>query len=189
MVSRSDFTGHVIFSIKKILGLSIEMNIDHGSLTDEEVTLISDSLAPFKTADKIFMEIGSLFGFNIINQLQTYPKMKAVIVENYNWNPYGLTDKQHELILHYMLRYFKVDKQVLIFNSLELVSKMITPNFIFIDSSHELSETKKEILWSLQQKPLILMGDDYKKWQGVTKAVDELISPLTYNGKIWIYKP
>lgn len=185
MVNQCEFTSIVISSIRKILGIKIDSGSSYASLSDSEVDFVAESIALHTPEKALFLEVGTLFGFNLINQLLRYPTMKAIVVENFTWNPYKLSPKQHELILLFLLKHFKVDKQVQIYNSLELIPNNLKIDFIFIDWSHEYNETKKELIWAIEKAPKVLMGDDYRKWEGVTKAVDELVSSKSLKGKIW----
>lgn len=98
-------------------------------------------------------------------------------------------------------RYDSVCKNMVHFSSLRIVrmsslqAAQLFPlayfDLVFIDTSHLYEDTKQEILaW----KPLVrsggfLSGHDYgsRKWNGVKKAVDELIPKVkAAPGNIWI---
>jgi hypothetical protein len=62
-------------------------------------------------------------------------------------------------------------------------------DFIFIDAGHTYEEVKADILaWLPKVKPGgMLAGDDYlpNTWMGVVQAVDELVKPDGFEGKLW----
>lgn len=66
-------------------------------------------------------------------------------------------------------------------------------DFCFIDASHEYEDVKRDILaWLPKMKPGgLLAGDDYKFYDGVKKAVDEVLGNVTVDGladNIWRYQ-
>jgi len=105
----------------------------------------------------------------LIDNLEKYPLYEAFLENTWEY-------KDHILPL-------KMD-------SLDGLNKMkeldITPDIIFIDSSHAYENTKKEILLSLELFPnAIICGDDYiDLYDGVIRAVNEVANNFNYPLKI-----
>jgi|GEM_PF-732884 hypothetical protein len=51
----------------------------------------------------------------------------------------------------------------------------VSANLIYIDAAHEYESALRDIkcFWNLLSNPGIMIGDDYIKWEGVTKAANE----------------
>jgi len=73
---------------------------------------------------------------------------------------------------------------------LRMSSKNAAPLFphadmVFIDGGHTYEEVKEDIkLW--QGRTPILCGHDYNRWEGVNKAVDELVNEKQLIESIWL---
>ena len=77
-------------------------------------------------------------------------------------------------------------------HSLEAVDKYEDESldFCFVDGSHEYEDVKKDILAYLPKvkKGGILAGHDYDKiWDGVIRAVDEILGQVEIINGSWIY--
>lgn len=62
-------------------------------------------------------------------------------------------------------------------------------DFVYIDASHEYEDVKRDIqAWLPKIKPGgLLAGDDFECYQGVAKAVTELLPGFVREGNVWRY--
>ena len=70
----------------------------------------------------------------------------------------------------------------------EYLSKLTAPiKFIHIDAAHDYQSVKKaiQIVLPLMIKGGIMCGDDYANYEGVKRAVDELLPSRTIKGVLW----
>ena len=76
-------------------GLAVRLGGDDalGGLSDSEL----DALIAWadRAAPKVFVEIGTLFGFTA-RTIASRTGARVVTVDNFCWNPFGLTSAQHE---------------------------------------------------------------------------------------------
>jgi predicted O-methyltransferase YrrM len=63
-------------------------------------------------------------------------------------------------------------------------------DFVYIDASHEYEDVKADIqAWLPKMKRnAILSGDDFDIYQGVNKAVEELLPGFELIGVNWMYR-
>lgn len=137
------------------------------------------------------VEIGVLAGRTtqrIATQKASHQKILAV--DNFCWNPWGLTaDEQWGLVCHTLgylvetnqVEVIRIDKNVF-FDKYDGPA----PALVFLDAMHDYEETKKDILWARRVGAKIICGHDYgPDFPGVIQIVDELGGPHELGGSVW----
>ena len=159
-----------------------------GGLTDEETA----ALVRWTTDSGVssFVEIGTLFGFTA-RAVAKGASARVVAVDNFCWNPFGLTSAQHE----------SFTRRVVADGGVELVradaegflgslSQCVDPatSLVFLDGSHRYEDVKREIELCVAQKVRILSGHDFGNGRfGVTRAVREVLGePDEVCGMCWM---
>jgi predicted O-methyltransferase YrrM len=125
------------------------------------------------------VEIGTLFGSTAL--AMAYVKnsaQKMILVDNFCWNPYGLTADQHRRLTTERL------SQVIEQLNVELVSidrheffasyDGPAPALVFLDADHSYEATLEDIRWAKAVDATVICGDDYGDlFPGVIQAVQE----------------
>jgi predicted O-methyltransferase YrrM len=175
---------------------------------------VSSLLMPFATAGRIgvdeasflgqitrelsgpgpIIEIGTLFGFSacVIYQNMT-PDRELVTVDNFSWNPYGLSPHQHETRAHTVLRDMLKSGRVTLVtqDKNEFYAHYEGPNpaMVFLDADHSYKETKADLDWARLVKAAVICGHDYSSnMPGVIRAVDEAGGYRKLVGSLWLLK-
>lgn len=171
-------------------GLGMRLGGDEamGGLTSEE----TDALVRWTKDAGVgtFVEIGTLFGLTA--RTVSYETGKNVIaVDNFCWNPFGLTAAQHEAFARRIVAGSGVD----IVNSdaiafLKSLSSRVDVSraLVFLDGSHAYGDVKREIETCVEQGARFVAGHDFGNERfGVTKAVREVVGePDEVCGMCWI---
>jgi predicted O-methyltransferase YrrM len=139
------------------------------------------------------VEIGALFGFSTQAILEGAPKSKVIVVDNFAWNPIGLTSLRHEIMLKNNLNYFIRKNRVEIYKGLSSDNKLfeMTHNnvsMVFIDADHSYEGVLCDIKYAKSINAKIICGDDYS-FIGVKKAVDQNFgNTVKLIGDMWYVK-
>ena len=159
--------------------LSQDENFVFGGLTEVEDEAILKIVENFNHNDGPIIEFGTLFGITTrLIASASLANRKILTVDNFCWNPLGLTSELHEAftrkILKMELSSGKVD---LIVSSSESFRKNYSgpiPSLVFFDADHSYTAVKDEIRWAKDIKVPLICGHDYGNASfGVTQAVDE----------------
>lgn len=145
-------------------------------------------------ADKIcggglVIEIGALFGFSTQAILEG-SKGNVVVIDNFSWNPIGLTSIRHEQLFRSNMNFFTRQKRLQIFKMtsddyLKKVYQAEKISLVFIDADHSYEGVSKDIQVAEALNCIIVSGDDYS-FAGVKKAVDENYGSLVQKiGDMW----
>ena len=145
-----------------------------GGLTEEEMRAV----CAWATEDigMTVVEVGTLFGLTARELDWQIVGGRVIAVDNFSWNPFGLTPKVHETFTQQILRGSTVE---LINSSSEDWRNQVTGriDMIFFDASHCYEDVKAECEWAKQRGIKSICGHDYGNPNprfGVTKAVDEV---------------
>ena len=152
-----------------------------GGLTEEEEGGVRALVASYEKAEKpsCVVEFGTLFGITTALIAQHKPAgMKVITVDNFCWNPFGLTPKMHRDFTRRILRPQIVQGDV---ELVEMDSKTFrdtykgeTPCMVFLDADHSYKAVRDEIAWAKKIGVPLISGHDYGNPKfGVTRAVDE----------------
>ncbi len=141
-------------------------------------------------ASSIIIEIGALFGLSTQALLEGGKDLKVVTIDNFAWNPIGLTSDRHEQMLRSNLNYFIRQRRLEIFKgqSLEYLQKRYSGEkvaMVFIDADHSYEGVLKDINMAESVDAKIVCGDDYS-FPGVRQAVEEQYSGFVQHaGDMW----
>lgn len=146
-----------------------------GSLTDQEIS----SLLSWLPDKGTFVEFGTLFGLTAKTVAAAKPSLKIVTVDNFSWNPFGLTPNLHETFTRKILANEVATGQIEIIKSTSEAYRAkceSAPDAVFFDASHQYDSVKAEIEWAKLLGVKCICGHDYGNSSpifGVTQAVNE----------------
>ena len=141
-------------------------------------------------APDVFVEIGTLFGFTA-RSVSRNAGVRVLAVDNFSWNPFGLTPAQHEAFA----RRVTEDSGVEIVRAdaaefLDAIGERADPAraFVFLDGSHAYADVKGEIEACVRRGVRIIAGHDFGNAAfGVTQAVRDVVGePDEVAGMCWI---
>jgi len=179
--------------------LENESSFALGGLTEEEESGIRSLVASCRkggeaSAEKTscVIEFGTLFGITTALLAQHKPTgIKIITVDNFCWNPFGLTPKMHRDFTRRILRQQIAQGDV---ELVEMDSKAFrdyyngcVPSMVFFDADHSYEAVRDEIAWAKKIGVPLISGHDYGNPKfGVTRAVDEAFSSgIHVCGTVW----
>ena len=137
-----------------------------------------------------FVEIGTLFGLTA-RTVAEKTSARVTAVDNFCWNPFGLTGEQHEAFAHRILDgsgagLVRADAHAF----LAALPKHADParTIVFLDGSHAYEDVRREIESCMAHGVRIIAGHDFGNGRfGVTRAVRETVGePDEVVGMCWI---
>lgn len=137
------------------------------------------------------IEVGALLGLTTTEMALVKKNGQRIIaVDNFCWNPWGLTpDIHHSLckqILHYLIERGDVELLRADKNEFFATYDGPAPSMVFLDAMHDYEETKKDIEWAQRIGAKIISGHDYcEQWPGVIQVVNEFGGPRQLAGTVW----
>lgn len=137
------------------------------------------------------VEIGTLIGQTTTQiALAKRPDQLVITVDNYAWNPWGLSRDAHEATAECVLRYLvetgHVDRVSMDKADFYDSYSGPAPAMVFLDAMHDYEQTKLDIEWSQRVGARIISGHDYKSdFPGVIQIVDEVGGPQELAGSVW----
>ena len=146
-----------------------------GGLTDDEITALISWLPDSGT----FVEFGTLFGLTAKAVAAAKPGLKIIALDNFSWNPFGLTPSLHEGFTRRILsREIAEGRIEVVKASSEDFRRGYTtpPDAVFLDALHQYEPVRDEIAWAKAAGVKCICGHDYGNPSpifGVTRAVDE----------------
>jgi predicted O-methyltransferase YrrM len=169
-----------------------------GGLTEEEenalVSLVSTAGGQQENPG-VIVEFGTLFGLTTL--LLVHHKtltQKVITVDNFSWNPFGLTPAMHRDFTMRILRSAILSERL---ELADMTSQMFrdkyhgkVPYMVFLDADHSYQAVKEEIMWAKKLGAEIICGHDYGNPSfGVTRAVDESFPEgVEVKGMVWWHK-
>ena len=165
-------------------GLGIRLGGDGnlGSLTKEETEAVVRWAAG---ADKL-IEIGTLFGFTA-KAVALRTKAKVTAVDNFSWNPFGLTSSEHRRFTEKVLEGSGVE--LVEADSAEYLSALDCEGaLVFLDGDHSYDGVRRELEILNGKRCIAVAGHDFGNPNfGVTKAVGEVLGkPDEVVGRCWV---
>lgn len=163
-----------------------------GQLSLVESRLLGELVAA-SDPERPIIEIGTLFGFSTtVMTLSKVPSQRLLTVDNYSWNPLGLTPEAHfqttsnrlkEAVARFGVEIVRQDK-----NEFYRTYKGPPPALFFCDADHSYEATKADLLWAKSVGATVICGDDYDHaYQlGTKQAVDELGGPRQLAGGLFV---
>lgn len=170
-----------------------------GGLTEEEeqalIALVRNVSSGEPEERGVIIEFGTLFGLTtLLLAHHKKPTQKVITVDNFSWNPFGLTPGLHRDFTRRILR------SAILSGGLELAdmtSKTFRdeyhgniPVMVFLDADHSYQAVKEEIAWARKRGVKLICGHDYGNPSfGVTRAVDESFPDgVEVKGMVWWHK-
>ena len=170
-------------------GLGVRLGGDEalGGLTDEETAALVRWTK--ESGAETFIEIGTLFGLTA-RSVAAETDANVIAVDNFCWNPFGLTPAQHEAFTRRILSGSGVELvNVDAVDFLGGLSSRVDAAraFVFLDGSHAYADVKREIEICKAQDIKTIAGHDFGNNRfGVTQAVkDTLSEPDEVSGMCW----
>jgi len=167
------------------------LRLDNNSVTEIEWTLLSKLVAESSKHPGPIIEIGVLAG-KTTQRMARYKtaSQKIMAVDNFCWNPWGLTpDEQWGLVCHslnYLVAMEHVEVVRIDKNEFFETYNGPAPSLVFLDAMHDYEETKKDIVWAKRVGAKIISGHDYgPDFPGVVKIVHEMGGPSELAGSVW----
>jgi len=168
----------------------LNLDFEHGTVEPEGLELLSQLIEASCFYPGPIIEIGTLFGKTTIHMALTKAdKQQIITVDNYSWNPWGLSSDSHfkltSMMLHYLIEKGHV-QQVRMDKDIFFKTYKESPALVFIDSVHTYLDTKRAIDWAKFMNTKIICGHDYcNEFIGVKQIVDEFGGPRQLKGTIW----
>lgn len=163
-----------------------------GSITDEDEAAIRAAVKATATIDGPIIEVGALFGHTTELIATIKPASKRLIaVENFSWNPFGMTENQHRQFTYRSLRYClqNCDTEIFDGDSETFFAKynQDPPSLVFIDAGHSYEEVRRDISMACDASTAVVCGHDYSRFHpGVIRAVDERFgAAVSVRGTVW----
>lgn len=164
----------------------------HGEITLGESIFLGQLIRELKVSGPI-VEVGTLFGHStLVIAANKSCERELFTVDNYSWNPLGLTPDAHYRVTHNILadaiENFNLKKLHLDKNAFYLKYDGISPALVFLDAIHSYEETKTDIQWAKKVNAHVICGHDYNEQQHpeVIKAVREFGGPKKLVESIWV---
>jgi hypothetical protein len=167
-------------------------DFSYGTVREEEYAFLRELVREAGRYEGPIIEIGALLG-GTTSRLALWARwgQKVITVDNFSWNPWGLTVEQHKSLSYQVLYYLTQTGQV------ELICqdkrkfyrsyKGRRPALVFLDANHENGETKKDIQWGMSVGARIISGHDYcAPWPDVVRAVEEYGGIERLHGSVWV---
>jgi predicted O-methyltransferase YrrM len=165
-----------------------------GTVSEEEYAFLRELVMEAGRYDGPIIEIGTLLG-GTTSRLPLWARQgqKVITVDNFSWNPWGLTAEQHRSLASQVLYYLTQTGRV------ELVCQDKgrfyrtynggPPALVFLDADHDYKPTTADIRWALSVDARIISGHDYcDLWPGVVQAVEEHGGIVRRCGSVWVLR-
>jgi hypothetical protein len=165
-----------------------------GSIREEEIPLLTELVTKAECIAGPIIEIGTLFGFSTqCIALAKKPEKLLITIDNYSWNPVGLSYQHHRELTTGNLLYITKHCNTRIFEGTSTTFYKTysgaRPAMVFIDASHAYEDVLADIRWAVDMKIPIISGHDFRpSWPGVSRAVRECFGePTRLMGSLWAW--
>lgn len=174
-------------------GLGMRLGGDEalGGLTDLETEGLVGWVKSARAAHGsfVFVEIGTLFGLTA-KAIARETDAKVVAVDIFCWNPFGLTNEQHEALTRRILSSELKEGRVALVkqDSRQFLREMRDVDFVFLDGDHSYEAVKEELTILKARGVKWVAGHDFgNPLFGVTRAVREVLGePDATAGMCWM---
>jgi hypothetical protein len=163
-----------------------------GEISLTEARFLGDLVRNLET-DGPVIEVGTLFGWSTrVMALYKGKDRELITIDNYSWNPLGLSSDVHfkisEQVLMEAIREFNVRQMRIDKNDFYLSYTGMSPALVFFDAVHTYPEVRADIDWALKVGAVVICGHDYDRHEcpGVVDAVDESGGPKELVGTLWV---
>jgi predicted O-methyltransferase YrrM len=168
------------------------LDLSVGTLSAAEREFLRALVQRASSYEGPIIEIGTLFGVTAIDiALAKAPERPLIAVDNFSWNPFGLSRDEHFQLTRHVLRYasltVNVTVQVSCKNEFYRTYDGARPSLVFLDAIHSYEETRRDIAWARSIQAPIVAGHDYcPEFPGVIQAVDEVGGPRELVETLWV---
>lgn len=170
-----------------------------GGLTEEEenalVALVNTTKSDLQETSDVIVEFGTLFGLTTLLLAQhKRTSQKVITLDNFSWNPFGLTPALHrdftKRILRSVIQAGAVQLEEKDSKSFRANYQGTIPCMVFLDADHSYQAVKEEIGWAKKMGVKLICGHDYGNPHfGVTQAVDEAFPEgVEVKGMVWWHR-
>lgn len=178
---RAEVPDHARFSFREAQWYRAIGNL--GQLSLVESRLLGE-LVRSSDPERPIIEVGTLFGFSTtVITLFKAPGQRLLTVDDYSWNPLGLSPEAHfaatrnrlsEAVEKHSVEIVRMDK-----DAFYRTYAGPPPAVFFCDADHSYEATRADILWARSVGATTICGDDYDDphQRGTARAVDELGGP------------
>jgi len=137
-----------------------------GGLTDEDLNILLRYMR--KENSKLVLEVGTLFGItaNRISELG----VDVITADNFAWNPFGLTRRQH---IKFTQRILRTDVRLVVLDislsldeqckALEEELRLVKVDTVFIDADHTYDSVLRDIKMAHRLGASNIVVHDYDK--------------------------
>jgi predicted O-methyltransferase YrrM len=163
----------------------------YGGIREDEMDLLRELVNEAAELEGPIIEIGTLFGLTtVVMAAQKRPDQLIVTVDNYGWNPWGLSPVEHRQFAERILYNLREsgDVELIVSDKVDYYKQYAgpRPSLVFLDADHRLEPTREDIAWARSIDSQIVAGHDYSgEFPGVQQAVDELGGPERLLGTLW----
>ena len=163
-----------------------------GSVQPHELELVRRAVEKANAFDGPIVEIGALFGLTTTKLARWKADGKKLLaVDNFGWNPLGLTPAEHQTLTAAVLGYLidRGDVEIRVSGKDEFFASYAgaPPALAFLDAIHTYEETAKDIAAARKVGARLIAGHDYSlEFPGVMRAVDEAGGPRERVGTVWV---
>jgi hypothetical protein len=170
----------------------LDLSLQPGSVEPEGLAFLAQLVTRSRQFPGPIIEIGTLFGRTAVHMaLCKGPDQKIVTVDKYVWNPWGLTPQSHfqltSHVLHYLVQTGQVEQLNMDKALFYATYRGPAPSLVFLDATHNYSETKKDIDWARSAGAALIAGHDYSdKFPGVKQIVDEYGGPQELGATVFL---
>jgi hypothetical protein len=168
-----------------------QLDLTSCSIWPQETVLMKQLVEQTSSFFGPIVEIGTLVGLTTTKMaLWDRAERTIITVDNYSWNPWGLSPEDHRAMAGHILHYLSAMGRVEIVaddkNEFYRTYRGPAPSLVFLDAIHDYPQTKIDIQWAKEAGARMIAGHDYiDKFPGVIKAVDEAGGPDRLCGSLW----
>ena len=170
-------------------GLAVRLGGDEefGGVSADELSALVEWVRQVKPS--VFVEIGTLFGFTA-RSVARQTGVRVVAVDNFSWNPFGLTPAQHEAFARRVVE--GCDVELVRADSRQFLSDWplgdAASAMVFLDGDHSYDGVRAELELLKAKGVAVAAGHDFgRAGFGVAQAVrDVLGEPDEVSGICWM---
>ncbi len=168
------------------------LDLSVGTLSGEELDLLRRLVGRAQQIEGPIVEIGTLAGATALDVCSVKALDKELIcVDNFAWNPWGLTPQEHRALTRHSLNAAKERMSVTLIESDKEDFyngwQQGAPSLVLLDAIHTYEHTSRDIRWARKVNSAIICGHDYSdEFPGVMRAVDEAGGPSEVVGTVWV---
>lgn len=177
----------------KVIGAPTPLKETYGSLSKGDEEGIGVAIKMAASSPGPIVEIGVLFGHttNLIATLARADR-SIIAVDNFRWNPFGLSPRAHREFLQRSLNYVITHRRTQL---VDMDSKAFfetfsgeRPSMVFIDADHSYEGVKADIQAAIAMAIPVIAGHDFSdQHPGVKKAVLEAFgSEVLVYDTVWV---